>query len=112
MCTSEFEDFSALTACHKSSINLIRLKSYRFNVRLFRGIEFVVLELTHVYVLFCNSHLANDFNFNVNGPVRVEVEVYVDFATSLLTIADSSRAVVSIWHYLTQVGQLSVTGNI
>jgi len=43
-----------------------------------------VLELTHVYVLFRNSHLANDFNFNVNGPVRVEVEVYVDFATSLL----------------------------
>jgi len=43
-----------------------------------------MLELTHVHVLFRNSHLANDFNFNVNEPVRVEVEVYVDFATSLL----------------------------
>jgi len=42
-----------------------------------------MLELTHVYVLFRNSHLANDFNFNVNEPVRVEVEVYVNFATSL-----------------------------
>ena len=45
-----------------------------------------MLELTHVHVLFRNSHLANDFNFNVNKPVRVEVEVYVDFATSLLLI--------------------------
>ena len=44
-----------------------------------------MLELTHVHVLFRNSHLAYDFNFNVNKPVRVEVEVYVDFATSLLT---------------------------
>ena len=43
-----------------------------------------MLELTHVHVLFRNSHLANEFNFNVNEPVRVEVEVYVDFATSLL----------------------------
>jgi len=45
-----------------------------------------MLKLTHVYVLFRNSHLANDFNLNVNEPVRVEVKVYVDFATSLLTI--------------------------
>jgi len=44
-----------------------------------------MLELTHVHVLFRNSHFANDFNFNVNEPVRVEVEVYVDFATSLIT---------------------------
>ena len=43
-----------------------------------------MLELTHVHVLFRNSHFANDLNFNVNEPVRVEVEVYVDFATSLL----------------------------
>jgi len=45
-----------------------------------------MLELTHVHVLFRNSHLANDFNFNVNEPVRVEVEVYVDFATSLIRV--------------------------
>jgi len=45
-----------------------------------------MLELTHVHVLFRNSHLANDFNFNVNEPVRVEVEVYVDFATSLICL--------------------------
>ena len=43
-----------------------------------------MLELTHVHVLFRNSYFANDFNFNVNEPVRVEVEVYVGFATSLL----------------------------
>jgi len=43
-----------------------------------------MLELTHVHVLFRNSHFTNNFNFNVNEPVRVEVEVYVDFATSLL----------------------------
>jgi len=43
-----------------------------------------MLELTHVHVLIRNSHFANDFNFNVNEPVRVEVEVYVDFATSLM----------------------------
>ena len=42
-----------------------------------------MLELTHVHVLFRNSHLANNLNFNVKEPVRVEVEVYVDFATSL-----------------------------
>jgi len=71
--------------CHKSSINLIHIQSYRFNVRLFRGIEYVMLELTHVHVLFRNLHFANDFNFNVNGPVRVEVKVNVDFATSLVT---------------------------
>ena len=44
-----------------------------------------MLELTHVHVLLRNSHLANDFNFNVNKPVRVGVEVYVDFATSLMS---------------------------
>jgi len=44
-----------------------------------------MLELTHVHVLFRNSHFAYDFNFNVNEPVRVEVEVYVDFATSLMS---------------------------
>jgi len=71
-------------SCYKSSINLVHLKSYRFNVGLFRGIEYVMLELTHVHVLLRNSHLANDFNFNVNEPVRVGVEVYVDFATSLI----------------------------
>jgi len=43
-----------------------------------------MLELTHVHVLFRNSLLANDFNFNVNEPVHVEVDVYIDFATSLL----------------------------
>ena len=43
-----------------------------------------MLELTHVHVLFRNSHLANNLNFNVKEPVRVEVEVYVDFATSLI----------------------------
>jgi len=47
-----------------------------------------MLELTHVHVLFRNSHLANDFNFNVNKPVRVKVEVYVDFATSLIIKAN------------------------
>jgi len=52
---------------------------------MFRGIEYVMLELTHVHVLFRNSHLAIDFNFNVNEQVRVEVEVYVDFATSLFS---------------------------
>ena len=67
------------------SIHLIHIKSYYFNVGLFRGIEYVMLELTHVHVLFRNSHFANDFNFNVNEPVRVEIEVYVDFATSLMT---------------------------
>jgi len=44
-----------------------------------------MLELTHVHVLFRNSHFANDFNFNVNEPVRVEVEVKVDSATSLIS---------------------------
>ena len=48
-----------------------------------------MLELTHVHVLFRNSHFANDLNFNVNEPVRVEVEVYVDFATSLLFISST-----------------------
>jgi len=43
-----------------------------------------MLELTYVHVLFRNSQFADDFNFNVNESVRVEVEVYVDFATSLL----------------------------
>jgi len=43
-----------------------------------------MLELSHVHVLFRNSHFANDFNLHVNKPVRVEVEVYVDFATSLI----------------------------
>jgi len=70
--------------CHKSLINLIHINSYRCNVRLFRGIEYVMLELSHVHVLFRNSHFANDFNLNVNEPVRVEVEVYTDFATSIL----------------------------
>jgi len=44
-----------------------------------------MLELTHVHVLFRNLQFANDFNFNVNEPVGVEVKVYVDFATSLVT---------------------------
>jgi len=43
-----------------------------------------MLELKHVHVLFRNSHFADDFNFNVNEPVRVGIEVYVDFATFLL----------------------------
>jgi len=34
-----------------------------------------MLELTHVHFLFRNSQFANDFNFNVNEPVRVEVGV-------------------------------------
>jgi len=51
-----------------------------------------MLELTHVHVLFRNSHLANEFNFNVNEPVRIEVEVYVDFATSLVTVKEHQLA--------------------
>ena len=35
-----------------------------------------MLELTHVHVLF---------NFNVNEPVRVEVEVYVNSANSIMS---------------------------
>ena len=54
----------------------------------FEALSNIMLELTHVHVLFRNSHFANDFNFNVNEPVRVEVEVYVDFATSLLVLLD------------------------
>ena len=33
--------------------------------------------------MFRTSHFINDLNFNVNEPVRVEVAVQVDFATSL-----------------------------
>jgi len=43
-----------------------------------------MLELTHVHVLFRNSHFAHGFNFNVNEPVRIEVKVFVDFAPALL----------------------------
>jgi len=50
-----------------------------------------MLELTHVHVLFRNSHFANDFNFNVNEPVRVKVEVYVDFATSLMSQSSNTN---------------------
>ena len=58
-----------------------------------------MLELTHVHVLFRNSHLADDFNFNVNEQVRVEVEVYVDFATSLVlgNMSDFTINPVYIW---------------
>ena len=52
-----------------------------------------MLKLTHDHVLFRNSHLANDFNFNVNEPVRVEIEVYVDFATSLFIANVSSNKI-------------------
>ena len=81
----EFIANSCTNNCQKLSINLIHIKFYRFNVRLFSRIEVFINEHT-VHVLFRNSHCTNDFNFNVNELVRVEVEVYVDFATSLLCI--------------------------
>jgi len=69
-----------------------------------------MLELTHVHVLFRNSHFANDFNFNVNEPVRVEVEVYVDFATSLVT--EFSRTCDRITIKLNKLMILSPKNNV
>jgi len=40
----------------------------------------------NVHVLFRNSHLDNDFNFNMTGLRHVQVEVEVGFATCLLKI--------------------------
>ena len=34
-----------------------------------------MLQWTHIHVLFRNSPFTNNFNFNVNEPVRVEVAV-------------------------------------
>ena len=64
--------------CTNSLTRLIHLILYCFHVRLFTRIDDflnVMLNLTHVHVLFRNSPFTNDFNFNVNEPVRVEVEV-------------------------------------
>ena len=55
-----------------------------------------MLQRKHVHVLFRNSHFTNDLNFNVNKPVRVEGEVKVDFATSLLLTSKSDHTFYGI----------------